>query len=169
MRGEKGGWCSSRHTDDKICKITEKRFKYLIYFLHFKRSYIQFHWEINVFLHLLSCFSVFLNTSCPPPYTLPPPSFTGLSRRRLFRTRIITSIKTQNVWAAVLKPPVCLFLLQHPSVRASSFPGPVVTTFPSRVENDLEQKWCMCMFQKPIVTVVFRGFFFTASEVIWTH
>lgn len=89
----------------------EKRFKYLIYFLHFKHIYVQFQWEINVFLHLLSCFSVVLNTF---PLLLSP-SFAGLSRRRLFSTRIITSIKAQMcepwTWShLVLSVPVCVSL-----------------------------------------------------------
>lgn len=151
-----------RQTYVKSLKI---RFKYLISFLHFESIYIQFQWEINVFLHLLSCFSVFLNTS---------PSFSPSIFRRFIPEAVVQNQNYHinqniNVWAADLKPPGSLYpcvslflsLLQHLSLNASSFFQTIWSFY-----SILYWIWFgNCRFHKPTVGLFFFFFSLTASEL----
>lgn len=123
-------------------------------------------WEINVFLHLLSCFS--------ESWAHPPPS---LSVFRRFIPEAVVQYQnyhinqSTNVWAVDLMPAgfsLCLFVslcfnicLSMPHLSLAH----LFLWFHLVLKNDLEQKWGMYKFQKHAFTVGLL-FFFTVSELI---
>lgn len=107
-------------TQPKICKIIEKHFIYLIYFLHLKHIYIQSKWEISVFLHSLQVL-----LSPPPPFSASVGRFIPEAVVQYQNYHINQST---NAWAAdpvhlVLSFPVFSHLcFRHLSFNASSGP-----------------------------------------------
>lgn len=161
-----GGWGGDVEagTQTKICKIIEKRFKYLIYFLHFKPIYVQFQWEINVFLLLLSCFSVLLNTSPSFPLCVSQvypgggcsePELSHQSKHKCM------SCGPEATWFSL-----CLFISLSASTSVFHvFLAHLLLLF--HLVLKMERKWIMCGFQRPTVTAgLFIFIFFTASELI---